>query len=265
MPGWLNGKSPYSEDGIWAHRLGVNDPCAIEISSNYKIVSVFILIMKCQTFHTQIRGFVRRLRSPRSQSTRNGQLVLMLIIAIYMYTVLLKKKVEKFVKLDTRIVRNADGDLSPHESSLLVIQSTSSTTRLISKKNTIDRPVRKVKRLKDLANNDDPFNRQGLKRDKNAIKLAERNPIESEGRIVRAKLGRSLEHATGNEPVIVVWKAMEYQMKNYKDHFEFITPPECGSCRITANRAFASECVALIHFNSPDLRKFMDLPDPRTR
>lgn len=177
-----------------------------------------------------------------------------------MYSVLLTRRMEKIVlRLDNRI--DNDAKFSPHA----IAESTLSTTRLNSKQLRTDGLIKKVKSLNDSYNPDDPFQRRGLRPDKKNVKLAEIDPIESEGRNLRAKLQLSLERATGNEPIILVWKAMEYQMKNYKDHFEFITPPECGSCRITVDRTFVSECAALVHFNSPDLRKFLDIPDPNAR
>lgn len=66
-------------------------------------------------------------------------------------------------------------------------------------------------------------------------------------------------------PIILVWKAMEYQMKLYKIHLEYTMTPECGGCQVTTNRSMVSECAALVHFNAPDLQRHMDVPDPKTR
>ncbi|XP_039269535.2 3-galactosyl-N-acetylglucosaminide 4-alpha-L-fucosyltransferase FUT3-like isoform X1 [Styela clava] len=66
-------------------------------------------------------------------------------------------------------------------------------------------------------------------------------------------------------PIILVWKAMEYQMRNYKKHLEYFSPNECGGCQVTTNRSLVRECSALVHFNAPDLQKYMDVPDPKTR
>nr|XP_039269528.1 3-galactosyl-N-acetylglucosaminide 4-alpha-L-fucosyltransferase FUT3-like [Styela clava] len=66
-------------------------------------------------------------------------------------------------------------------------------------------------------------------------------------------------------PIILVWKAMEYQMKNYKTFLEYYAPENCGGCQVTTNRSLVKECAALVHFNSPDLRKFLDVPDPKYR
>lgn len=209
---------------------------------------------------------VRRLRIPRSKSTRNGQFVLLIIIGLYMYYVQLKRKTEKLVRSNTRIDADVDGGIPIHESPLDAIESTHSTTRRNSKQFMTDGPPKKDDRLDWHYNDDRPFNRQRLRPDENAIKPAERKPINSEGkRVMRAKLTQSLDRATGNKPIILVWKAMKYLMEHYKDNFEFLTPPECGSCRITTNRAFVSDCAALVHFNSPDLREFLDLPDPKAR
>ncbi|XP_039270349.2 3-galactosyl-N-acetylglucosaminide 4-alpha-L-fucosyltransferase FUT3-like isoform X1 [Styela clava] len=215
---------------------------------------------------------------PRHNSWKTRHIVALSLVGFVWYTLVSKWSPTEDKSSLIRKLQGLKPVFSQKSSKSTMMTSTTTATkttlRAIQKPSVLEKqksdkspklvPPKQKSRNKD--EDADPFNRKKLNMN-NDPKLAELIPVEAPGRRTRPKLGGFLTPPpmTKKPPIILVWKAMEHQMKHYKEDLEFYFGEECGGCQLTTNRALAKECAALVHFNSPDLRKLMDVPDNSTR